>query len=176
MRGSLGFSFSLDNDRRWDSKIGLSIGSVGAKNFESVIQLTLARKNHPEFQSGPLPFQLLALFVKHWPVKAASFGFKGWDDVVNFSMPAGQDKTFIRAGWLTYFDKPDLVQQLPPVYALHPVGFGVALQLTPHMARWDDEADLTLGRRLKAAIDEIEVLQRKRVGPGRAPSGRVPAG
>lgn len=156
-RGSMGFKLSLTNGKSWDQKVDACIRSVGTTGTNAVT--TLARKNHPEFQSGDLPMRLMALWIRHWPVAYASYGYNGWNEAVNFKLPPQECKGPFEVGWLTYFCDPAIGQWLPPEVKPQPLGPGVVFQLTPQMSRYDKPEDVALGLKIKAALDASGLKQ-----------------
>lgn len=153
--GSVGFELGLTNATGFDGKVSLTINAVGAESLGSNLSLVLPRKAHAEFESAELPLALLELTMKHWPVERAYYAFQGWGEPVLFDKPPKERRPNL-VGWLTYLDDLRAIELMPPELGLEPrrLGPGVLLQLTPHMSRYDDEADVARGKALKAALDD----------------------
>ena len=159
--GSVGFSLSLTNGTGWDGTVDVGISRAGTCCSGMTGDITLARKDHPEFKGGPLPMGLIEVMVRHWPVKYASYGLGGWNRKVNFALPADQ-RGPIEAGWLTYVADPSIAAHLPPGVEPKPLGRGVVFQLTPQISRYDHDGDVALGQDLKARLDASGLYARER--------------
>jgi hypothetical protein len=93
--------------------------------------------------------------LDHWPVDRAYYAYQGWGRPVLFNKPP-QERGPNLVGWLTYFKDPAVAQLLPPALQLdhRPFDPGVLIKLTPHMSRYDNEADVARGLALKTALDD----------------------
>jgi hypothetical protein len=153
--GSLGFDLTLTNATGFGRKLDLCIRNIGARRFSSSIEIDLARKAHPEFQTEAMALDLLNLTAQHWPVDRAYFAHSGWGPQVLYNDPPEKRGPNV-VGWLTYSSNPAVAQLLPPHMALDhcPFGPGLLVQLTPHMSRYDDPADVARGLAFKAALND----------------------
>jgi hypothetical protein len=149
-REGMGFYTSVSNLKSWDAKVDIDMraacGNANASN------ITLPRKNHPEFQQQPLMGQLLELVVKHWPVRCASVGNSSWFDSVSWTGEPRARDGHAEIGWLTYIADPSIADILPPEVAVKRVGPGVVFQLGDHFSSHERPEDVALGLRVKDAL------------------------
>jgi hypothetical protein len=155
-RGPMGFRFSLSNLKGWDSKISLGV-HTGTTSTIGLVEFTLARKDHPEFQGQPLMGALLATVVRHWPVDYANVACRGWNSTINWN--EGDDALLgcrraerIEVGWLTYAKDASIAQALPPEVRVSALGPGVVFQLTDHFASYENADDIALGKKVRNAL------------------------
>jgi hypothetical protein len=147
----MGFKIGVSNLKGWDHKIDIDL-QAGVNLSRNTCNITLPRKNHPEFEAQPFMGDLLAIIVKHWPVTFASLANGGWHNVVNW---LGEMKDFqqnVEIGWLTYVADPTIAEALPPDIKAHRLGPGVVFQLAEHFTSYKNPEDVALGLRVKQAL------------------------
>jgi hypothetical protein len=150
--GGMGFKVGVANLKEWDDKVSINLEAGLNEVTTNNCNITLPRKNHPEFQQRPFMRDLLELIVNHWPVSYASVANGGWNNAVNWTEEPPPPPDQIEIGWLTYVADPTIAEGLPPGIAAHRLGPGVVFQLTEHFTSYKNPDDVALGLRVKQAL------------------------
>jgi hypothetical protein len=149
--GSMGFRFSLTNNRSWDDKVNLGVryGSNSNALKGGTCDFRLPRLAWPEFREDvPLIKRLVELVVKHWPVDILLYGFSGILSRAN-EIHRGR---WSRFNWINYHHDPSIADVLPSDVQVEAMGSGIVYQLGPRLLSYNDHADLDRLQRVRDAL------------------------
>lgn len=124
----------------------------------SFVGLSFVRAGDPQRQPALLP--LLGAVVKHWPVRYASYGLRGWNPGFDRAGPEEDWTGCMEIGWHTDVDESRVAEILPADVTVQRVGTGILLSLFDEMPDANAPATVERARAVRARLAEAGWLKR----------------